>query len=123
MNLQLTRIYALLIAGLAVSGLFVNGHLFDLMNVDPALDAIRVVLAAYLLYIGFVSKTRDLVTGGLFATGMLYIGMGVAGLISPTLAGLLPSGLTGFDIAFHLAAGGLALFASMHKSSTSAAHA
>src|SRR3982751_5462652 len=98
MNLQLVRMYGILIASLALLGLFVNNHLFQLMNVDIALDGLRVLLAGFLLYVGFISKDRDLVDTALVGTGVLYVGMGILGLITPTIGGLLPSGLTGFDI-------------------------
>jgi hypothetical protein len=45
--------------------------------------------------------------------GVLYIGMGFMGLLSSTIWGLLPNGLTGFDILFHLVAGIVAVLAGM----------
>jgi uncharacterized membrane protein len=115
MNLQLTRIYAVLIGALAIIGLFVNGHLFGFMNSDIALDLLRVVLAAYLIYVGFVAKSETMATNALLGVGALYIVMGIAGLFSPTLGGILPSGLTGFDVAFHLITGAVAAVAGMRR--------
>jgi hypothetical protein len=100
-----TQLYAMLIAALAIAGLFTSGHLFNLMNVDIALDLLRVVLAATLIYVSFVAKNEHYSNMALLTVGLLYIGMGVIGVLSPTIGGLLPSGLTGFDIAFHLITG------------------
>jgi hypothetical protein len=125
MNLQLVRMYGILIAILAVLGLFVNNHLFLIMNTDIALDVFRVLLAAFLLYVGFVSKERRLVQDALLGTGILYIAMGILGLITPTFGGILPSGLTGFDVIFHLATGALAVAAALPSTTphrTAASH-
>jgi hypothetical protein len=105
MSKTVAKIYAVLVAGLALAGLFTNGHLFNLMNVDIALDLLRVVLAGGLIYAAFVAKDSHLANTMLLTVGVLYVGMGLLGLVSPTLGGLLPSGLTGFDIAFHLVTG------------------
>ena len=114
MNLQLTRMYAMLIGGLAVIGIFVHGHLLEIMNTDIALDVIRIALAVYLLNVGFVQKSAEAANMALSLVGVLYVGMGVLGLITPTLGGLLPAGLTGFDIVFHIATGALALGAAIN---------
>jgi Na+/phosphate symporter len=124
-NLQLVRMYGILIAALAVLGLFVNNHLFQLMNTDIALDGFRVLLAGFLLYVGFVSKDKQLVHNALLGTGILYLGMGLLGLITPTFGGLLPTGLTGFDVVFHLVTGALATVVAMssnEKQRTIASH-
>jgi hypothetical protein len=47
--------------------------------------------------------------------------MGLMGLIDSELFGLLPTGLTGFDIVFHVASGFLALYAGMMSNSDRAA--
>jgi uncharacterized membrane protein len=108
MSLGLTKFFGILVALLAVIGLFVSGHMFDVMNTDIALDVLRVVLAAGLLYIGYVARDQVMARRALLGVGILYILMGVAGIISPTLGGLLPSGLTGFDVVFHLVTGAMA---------------
>lgn len=121
MNIQLTRMYAILIGTLGIVGLFVSGHLLELMNVDIALDVLRILLTGYLVYVGFIAKSDRQANFALNIVGALYIGMALLGLISPTVGGLLPSGLTGFDVVFHLLTGGLALYAGMHHKNT--AHA
>jgi hypothetical protein len=120
MQKQLAKSFGILIAILAVGGLFVeDGHLFGFMNANLALDALRIVLAAALLYVGFGSASARAVRGVLGFTGILYLGMAVLGLADSTLWGLLPSGLTGFDIAFHLLAGAVATFAAYAPSADS----
>ena len=108
MQKRTVQFYSILVGGLAVAGLFVSGHLLDLMNVDMALDAFRVVLAASLVYVGFMMNSERAERAILMVVAALYVGMGIVGLISPTIGGLLPSGLTGFDVAFHLVTGVLA---------------
>ena len=114
MNVQLARIYGVLIGALGIMGLFVGGHLFQFMNADSFLDLLRIVLAGILLYVGFSAVPDHVVNTALVGVGILYIGMGLAGLLASTIGGLLPSGLTGFDIAFHLTTGLLALAGASH---------
>lgn len=111
MNAQLAKMYGVLIAALAVSGLFTSGHLFGGVNSDPAVDLLRVLLAGILLYAGFVSRDYRVVDMALLGTGLLYIGMGALALVNSTLGGILPSGLTGFDVGSHLIAGAVAAWA------------
>lgn len=115
MNLQLVRMYGVLIGALAVMGMFVSGHLLGLTNSDPAFDTLRAVLAAILLYVGFGSRDSRAVDTALLGVGLLYVGMGIVGLFAPTLGGLLPAGLTGFDVAFHLLTGIVAIAAGARR--------
>src|SRR4051812_22466072 len=91
---RVTQVYAVLIGALAVAGLFVSGQLLNLMNVDLALDLVRVVLAAGLVYAGFIAKDERVAQSALLFVGLLYISMGLLGLATPTFGGVLPSGLT-----------------------------
>jgi hypothetical protein len=110
MEKQTVKVYGILIAALAVAGLFArDGHLFGIMNADPALDWLRVGLAALLLYAGFKSDDATFIRGSLLFVGVLYVGMAILGLADSKLWGLLPNGLTGFDIVFHLVTGAAAL--------------
>ncbi len=111
MQKQVVRIYAVLIGLLAVVGFFVpNGsYMFGIMNADTALDWLRLLLALFLLYVGFGSNNAALVRIGLWTTGVLYIGLGLLALFDNTLWGILPTGLTGFDVGFHLVTGLLAV--------------
>lgn len=122
MSIQLVRLYGVLIAALAVAGVFVHGHLLGIMNVDPALDALRGVLAVGLLYIGFGARDTASAHAALLGVGLLYVGMALGALVSPTIGGLLPSGLTGFDVAFHLITGIVAAAAGLTRSHHLPAH-
>ena len=107
---SLAQIYGVIAAFLALFGLFtVEGHLFRLLNVDTALNVLRVVLAAALLYAGFVTKNDKTIRDILMFTGVVYVTLAVLGLFNSVLWDLLPTGLTGFDVIVHLLAGALAI--------------
>lgn len=123
MKLRFVRVYAALVGGLAILGLFISGHLFGILNVDATLDLVRLLLVIYLAYVAFMSHGDEAVNTALLIVGVFYLGLGALALITPTLGGLLPSGLTGFDIVFHLIGGGPAVYAAgTHNQSRSAAH-
>jgi hypothetical protein len=111
------RIYGLVIGALGIVGLFVSGHLFEIMNVDLLLDVVRIILAVGLLYAGMQTKEEHNANLALSIVGVLYIALGIVGLISSTVFGLLPAGLTGFDIIFHLATGALAVWIGLRHGS------
>lgn len=112
MGKTLVRIFAVIVVLLAVIGLFINEGLFlGFMNVDIALDILRLGLAVVLIYAGFISKNPQTVKWSLILFTVLYLGLGVFGLVDAKIWGLLPTGLTGFDIVFHLGAGVLGLIA------------
>lgn len=113
MQKQAAKIYGVLIALLAVLGFVTDSPTFGFINTDNVLDFLRVALAAMLLYAGFKSNDDNFIRGSLVFVGVLYIGVGVLGLLNPTVWGILPSGLTGFDILFHLIAGIIAALAGM----------
>jgi len=122
MQQRLVQLYGALIAALGLVGLTVAGrHLFGIMNVDMLLDVVRVVLGASLLYVGFLPHDADTVRSALGTTGILYIGIAILGMLSPTLWGLLPMGLTGFDVTFHLLTGLVAAGAAWAPNSDSTA--
>lgn len=105
MNKTTAKILGFVILGLAVLGLFTDGRLFELMNVDIALDLVRFGLAGALLYVGFSKASEETASGAVMAVGVLYVGLAILGLLSREIFGLLPSGLTGFDLAFHAVVG------------------
>jgi hypothetical protein len=115
MEKRLVQVFAVLVAGLAILGLGVSGrHLFNLMNVDLLLDILRVGLAALLIYAGFFTDNALAVKNALLVLAVIYLGLAVLGIMNSTLWGLLPTGLTGFDIAFHLVTGFIGLAAALH---------
>jgi hypothetical protein len=111
MSRLVAQILGIVVATLAVVGLLTNGHIFGLINGDLTMDLLRIPLAAALLYAGFGTHYAPTVRSVLMFTGVAYVGLALLGLIDATLWGLLPSGLTGFDIVFHLATGILAVVA------------
>jgi hypothetical protein len=125
MQKRLVQMFAVVVAFLGVAGLFVeSGHLFDLMNANIALDILRLGLAAYLIYAGFFTDSARIIKSALLTFTMLYLGLAVLGMIDSRIWGLLPAGLTGFDIAFHLVAGLVAGAAAMSiKENRTAIHA
>lgn len=114
----LAQMLGVVVGLLAVLGLASGDeHLLGLMNIDLTLDIIRIPVAAALLYAGFWAADNLTINNIVLGVGVLYIGMGVLGLMSPELFGLLPHGLTGFDVAFHLVSGLVATAAGMmHRS-------
>lgn len=105
MNKMAAKVFGLVILLLAVVGVFVSGRLFSVVNVDIALDLVRFGLAAALLYVGFSKASEDTASGAVMAVGILYVGLVLPGMLSREVFGLLPSGLTGFDLLFHIVAG------------------
>jgi hypothetical protein len=100
------RVLGIVVALLAVAGFFVEGdHLLNLMNVDLAIDLLRVVIAAALLYVGFGRTSAGALRAVIIVVGALYVLMGLIAFADRTLFGLLPTGFTGFDIGFHLVVG------------------
>jgi hypothetical protein len=100
------RILGVIVLLLAIVGFFIEGdHLVDLMNVDIALDVLRLVIAAALLYVGFARVSASTVRTVVVVVGVLYVVMGLLAFTDRTLFGLLPTGFTGFDIGFHLVVG------------------
>ena len=122
MNVVLARIYGLIIGTIAIIGLFVAGHLFQIMNTDWAMDIFRLAAAAWLLYAGFVARTSRAAGDALATVGVIYVLIGIVGLFNATLGGMLPSGLTGFDVIVHLAGGILAVAVGADAASHAPAH-
>ena len=100
------RIVGIVVALLAIVGLFIEGELFlGVMNVDITLDIVRVVLAVALLVVGFARVPRSAVNTVLALFGASYLLLAILGMVDEEVFGLLPTGLTGFDIGFHLVVG------------------
>lgn len=99
-----------LLVVLTVAGFFLKQkHLLKLMNVDTTHSMLRLPLTAALLYGGTntdLKTTRKI----LLAVGLFYIAMGSAGAVDKKVGGLLPSGLTNFDIVYHFVVGAGAIW-------------
>jgi hypothetical protein len=106
----IARVLGIVVGLLAIVGFFVEGdHLLGIMNVDLALDILRVIVAAALLYVGFARVNLNAVRTVIIIVGAMYVLMGLLAFADRTLFGLLPTGFTGFDIGFHLIVGAGAL--------------
>jgi hypothetical protein len=84
-------------------------HLIKLMNIDTSHSILRVPLAIALLY-GGTKADLDLTRLILFGVGGFYIAMGTAGLVDKKVGGAIPSGLTSFDVGYHLLTGAAAIW-------------
>lgn len=122
MNIALAKMYSVLIGALGIIGLFVSGRLFQIMNTDLPIDILRIVLGAYLAYAAFIVKNEGMATNGLLTVGILYIVMAIWALFSSTLGGILPAGMTGFDVIFHLVTGIVATSAGMRHGEANRNH-
>lgn len=108
---RLSQILGAITAILVVAGLLMErGHFLALMNVNIALDLLRIPLAAALLYAGFGNASTGIARNTFGAVGIIYFIIGLLGLIDSTMWGLLPDGLTGFDQFFHLFVGLFAIW-------------
>lgn len=106
----IARILGIIVALLAIVGLFIEGeHLLGFANVDLTLDIVRIVIAVALLWVGFARVSRAALSTVLAVVGIMYVLLGILAFVDETIFGLLPTGLTGFDIGYHLVAGVVAL--------------
>jgi|GEM_PF-1811035 len=100
------QVLGVVVGLLALVGLFIEGELLlGIMNVDVALDILRAVLAVALIAVGFSTVPTSARQTVILVTGVLYVGLGLVAFADRTVFGLLPTGLTGFDIGFHLVVG------------------
>src|SRR5690348_17673870 len=95
---SVAKFFGFLALALGVLGLLVGDkQLLGLLNVDLALDVARLALAGLLLYAVYGARSDGFLRSALMVFGVVYVALAVAGLMSPTLGGLLPHGLTAFD--------------------------
>jgi hypothetical protein len=110
-NRRLAQILGFIIGTFGVAGLFTKGYLWEITNSDLTTDIFRIMVAATLLYVGFAPVYEATVASALRRIGVTYLAIGVAGIILPTLLGLMPSGLTRFDVFHYLIFGAIAAWA------------
>ncbi|MFW2512314.1 DUF4383 domain-containing protein [Demequina sp. SO4-13] len=100
------RVLGIILALLAIVGFFIEDELLlDFMNVDIFLDVVRLLLAVLLIWVGFFRTSPQALNAVLGITAVSYLGVGLLGLFDRELFGLLPTGLTGFDLVFHIVLG------------------
>lgn len=102
-------ILGILVGGLGVVGLLAGeGRIGGAININVALDVIRIALGAWLVIAGMRSVNAS--KRALEVFGIAYLAFFVLGLFSPTILGMLPSGIGWADQLIHLAGGVLALW-------------
>ena len=100
------QILGALIGALAITGFFIEGSLlFELINVELALDITRAVLAVALLVVGLGRFSDTIVRSVMGFVGGLFVLIGALAFVDPLLFGALSIGMTGFDIGMHLVVG------------------
>jgi hypothetical protein len=85
-------------------------RLLKMMNIDTSHSVIRVPLLLASLYGGSTKSDIKAARYMLTAVGAVYVAMGAAGAADKKVGGALPSRLTNFDIVYHFAVGGAALW-------------
>lgn len=113
MEKSLSLFFAGLLSKLALAGLVKrNKQLYGLMNIDENHSLIRLPVIALLSYagtMGSLSTARKILT----CVGAIYLAIGGAGLIDKRVGGVLPSGLTKFDLPYHLVTGAFLVWMGM----------
>jgi len=101
---------------LGVLGLVMGEQrLWGVMNINIALDLLRIVLGGALIYAATQSDASSRTWLGVF--GVVYLGAFVLGLGAPTLFGMLPHGLGSLDQLLHLGGGILGVALAMRTPS------
>jgi hypothetical protein len=105
------QVFGVVILLLGVVGLVAGNQLLGFVNTELLEDIIHLVTGAILAYVGFMladEATGRTIVGVL---GVVYLLVGVAGFLSPTLFGLLPAvGYTVADNLVHLVIGALGTY-------------
>jgi drug/metabolite transporter (DMT)-like permease len=124
MHRSTAKFFGFLVLGLGLIGLIVgNKQFLEILNVDLAMDTLRLGLAGVLLYAVYGARNDSTIRTALMVFGIAYLGLGTIGIFSPDVYGLLPHQLTDFDKAFHLLGGVAALGIAMKSESSRASHA
>lgn len=104
-----TLVLGIFIAFLGLFGLITGeGRVAGEMNIDFLLDIARIGLGALLTFSALHSANASRTALTIFSAA--YLGMFVAGILSPTLFGITPNGLGTIDHVLHVAGGILGLF-------------
>ena len=80
-----------------------------ILNVDIVEDVVHLATGGILAYVGFSGVDLSAARSIVLALGVVYLVVGILGVVVPTMFGLIPSGYTIFDDLLHLALGGLSL--------------
>jgi hypothetical protein len=108
--ITITKVIAVLVFLTGVLGLFLGDRsLAGAINIDLAED-ITHLLTSILLWIAAAKWDTPPSRGIFWTLGIIYLIVGIAGFISPTLYGLLPSGLALGDNLIHIVVGLLMMY-------------
>ena len=102
---QFAGIVGALILLLGVVGLFFEGYLFGLVNVDIAEDIVHLLTGALFVFVGFGQRDNALAKMVVGVLGAIYLLVGILGFISPTLFGILQHSYSTADNLIHLIIG------------------
>jgi hypothetical protein len=94
------------IIAVGVLGLLMGeGLLAGVINIDVLEDIVHLLTGGLMAYVGFAGRNIRTVRTVVGSIGVAYLLVGVLGLITPTLFGLLPHGYTALDNGLHLLLG------------------
>ncbi len=95
---------------IGVVGLLLGERLFlGILNIDIVEDAVHLITGGLLTYVGFSRVDLALARNVVLGLGVVYLLVGLLGIVMPTMFGLLPDGYTAFDNLLHLALGVLSI--------------
>lgn len=109
MNIRVVKVYAITFGVLGLMGLIDSISSLWIMNVDIISNLIKIILSALLAYAGFVIERNDYANLVLIIIGLILIVMGLTGIVAPTLGGIMPTGITEFEIVFYFVIGSAAI--------------
>ena len=83
--------------------------LLGVLNIDLLEDTTHLATGGLLAYVGFGQRDVGLARSVVGGLGVIYLLVGILGLIAPALFGLLPHGYSIVDNLIHLTAGVLSI--------------
>ncbi len=93
-----------------IIGLVLGNRLFlGILNIDIVEDIAHLATGGIYAYVGFGRTDLATARNVVLALGVIYLVIGILGVIVPMIFGLIPHGYTIFDDILHLALGVLSL--------------
>src|SRR5215217_1601740 len=93
-----------------IVGLVLGNELFlGILNIDIVEDIVHLITGGIYSYVGFGRTDLAMARNVVLALGVIYLVVGILGLVVPMMFGLIPHGYTIFDNLLHLALGVLSL--------------
>ena len=108
MVLQYARYMGIAIVLIGVAGLLLGEQsLLGVLNIDLVEDIVHLATGGLMAYAGFQMRDHAAVRQVVGGLGVVYLLVVAAGVLSPTLFGLLPHGYSVVDHLIHLVLGAL----------------